>query len=87
VVRDALVAGKCVVTANKALLAQRGEELFRLAKSVGVAIAFEASVCGGLPIIRPEPANAKCYDSHPTVLFTQLLRADCRQLLHDGERQ
>jgi homoserine dehydrogenase len=52
VVREALLAGKHVVTANKALLAERGEELFALAERMGLTIAFEASVCGGIPIIR-----------------------------------
>jgi homoserine dehydrogenase len=52
VVCEALLAGKHVVTANKALLAERGEELFALAERLGLTIAFEASVCGGIPIIR-----------------------------------
>jgi homoserine dehydrogenase len=52
VVREALLAGKHVVTANKALLAERGEGLFALAERMGLTIAFEASVCGGIPIIR-----------------------------------
>jgi homoserine dehydrogenase len=52
VVRESLLAGKHVVTANKALLAERGEELFALAERMGLTIAFEASVCGGIPIIR-----------------------------------
>ena len=48
----ALAAGKPVVTANKALLAKHGPELFRAARAAGVDIFFEASVAGGLPIIR-----------------------------------
>ena len=47
----ALAAGKHVVTANKALLAAHGAELFELAKKHGVSIAFEASCGGGIPII------------------------------------
>ena len=43
--------GKHVVTANKALLAQHGNELLAAAAAKGVEIAFEASVCGGIPII------------------------------------
>ncbi len=46
-----LESGKDVVTANKALLAQHGEELFDRARSLGRTIAFEASVGGGIPII------------------------------------
>lgn len=50
-VRRALEAGKHVVTANKALLAAHGQELFALARAKGVSIAFEASCGGGIPII------------------------------------
>ncbi|MHC5089707.1 MAG: homoserine dehydrogenase, partial [Planctomycetota bacterium] len=46
-----LAAGKHVVTANKALLAERGSELFADAISAGRCIAFEASCCGGIPIV------------------------------------
>src|ERR1051325_1654157 len=48
---DALSAGKDVVTANKALLALHGPELFAAARKAGRCIAFEASVCGGIPLI------------------------------------
>ncbi len=51
VVERALAAGKDVVTANKALLAEHGDELFRLARAHGRAIAFEGSVAGGIPVI------------------------------------
>lgn len=50
-VERALRAGKAVVTANKALLAARGPELFRLAREKKTCIAFEASCGGGIPII------------------------------------
>ena len=53
IVCDALRAGKCVVTANKALMATAGEEIFRLADEAKVEVAFEASVGGGIPIIEP----------------------------------
>ncbi len=46
-----LEAGKDVVTANKALLAQHGPELFDRARALGRCIAFEAAVAGGIPII------------------------------------
>ena len=46
-VREALKAGKDVVTANKAMLAERGPELFAEARRAGRALAFEASVAGG----------------------------------------
>jgi homoserine dehydrogenase len=51
-VRGALERGKHVVTANKALLAARGDEIFRLARERGVDVYYEAAVCGGVPIIR-----------------------------------
>jgi homoserine dehydrogenase len=46
-----LEAGKDIVTANKALLAEYGPELFAVARRLGRTIAFEASVAGGIPII------------------------------------
>ena len=51
-VREALEAGKPVVTANKKLLAEAGAELFALAAEKGVDLFFGASVGGGIPIIR-----------------------------------
>jgi homoserine dehydrogenase len=51
-VRAALARGKHVVTANKALLASRGDEIFRLAREKGVDVYYEGAVCGGVPIIR-----------------------------------
>ena len=53
IVTEALKAGKYVVTANKALMATAGEEIFHLADEANVEIAFEASVGGGIPIIDP----------------------------------
>ena len=49
---DALKAGKHVVTANKALLAHHGKEIFSLAAKKGLGVGFEASVGGGIPIIK-----------------------------------
>jgi homoserine dehydrogenase len=51
-VKQALEAGKPVVTANKALLAEHGEEIYSLADARNVDICFGASVGGGIPIIR-----------------------------------
>ncbi|MBZ0274345.1 homoserine dehydrogenase [bacterium] len=51
VVLAALAAGKDVVTANKALLAGHGDEIFDAADRAGRMIGFEASVCGGIPVI------------------------------------
>jgi homoserine dehydrogenase len=51
--KRALMAGKNVVTSNKELVAAQGPELLKLAKENGVSYLFEASVGGGIPIIRP----------------------------------
>jgi homoserine dehydrogenase len=48
----ALKLGKPVVTANKALLSAHGEELFAAARKYGTNLYYEASVCGGIPIIK-----------------------------------
>jgi homoserine dehydrogenase len=49
---EAIDAGKHVVTANKALLAVHGAEIFEAARKKGVMVAFEAAVAGGIPIIK-----------------------------------
>jgi len=51
-VSDALRAGRPVVTANKQLLAQHGDELFGIAREAGVQLRFEAAVAGVIPIVR-----------------------------------
>ena len=51
-VLEAIAAGKHVVTANKALLAVHGTEIFAAAHAKGVMVAFEAAVAGGMPIIK-----------------------------------
>ena len=52
-VKRALLAGKCVCTSNKELVAKYGAELLALAKEKDINFLFEASVGGGIPIIRP----------------------------------
>ncbi len=52
VVSRALANGKQVVTANKALIAERGDELFEIAARHGTTLAYESSVAGGIPIIK-----------------------------------
>jgi len=52
VVMNAVTRGKHVVTANKALLAAHGDEIFRAARKQGVGVAFEGSVGAGIPVIR-----------------------------------
>ena len=51
-VMKAIKAGKHVVTANKALIAVHGNEIFQAAREAGVVVAFEAAVAGGIPIIK-----------------------------------
>ncbi|MCK5323652.1 MAG: homoserine dehydrogenase, partial [Desulfobulbaceae bacterium] len=48
----AIESGKHVVTANKALLSTHGREIFEAAAAKGVEVGFEASVCGGIPVIK-----------------------------------
>jgi homoserine dehydrogenase len=57
VVRDALGAGRSVVTANKALLSRRGAELEALARERGAWLRFEAAVGGGIPVLGPIAAD------------------------------
>jgi len=52
IIKDALNSSKTVVTANKALLSEKGQELFLLAQKMKVEIGYEASVGGTIPIIR-----------------------------------
>jgi homoserine dehydrogenase len=51
-VKGALMSGKSVVTANKQLMAHHGTELLDLARSRGLEVRFEASVAGGIPVLR-----------------------------------
>jgi homoserine dehydrogenase len=51
-IMEAIAQGKHVVTANKALLAKHGNEIFAAAHEKGVMVAFEAAVAGGIPIIK-----------------------------------
>jgi homoserine dehydrogenase len=55
-VKNALLKGKSVCTSNKALVADKGPELIKIAKEKNVNFFFEASVGGGIPIIRPMKA-------------------------------
>jgi homoserine dehydrogenase len=52
IIREALASGRHVITANKELLAKHGAELLQVAEENGVHLLFEASVAGGIPIIR-----------------------------------
>ncbi len=51
-VKKAITAGKAVITGNKALLAEHGQEIFHLAREKKVPVFYEAAVAGGIPIIK-----------------------------------
>ena len=69
-----LESGKDVVTANKALMAQHGGELFDRARELGRSIAFEASVAGGIPII----ANiSQCLSANQVESLRGILNGTC----------
>lgn len=73
-----LAAGKDVVTANKALLAQHGAEVFDAARRHGRAVAFEASVAGGVPIIA---ALAECLAANQVQSLQGILNGTCNFIL------
>src|SRR5919204_2826367 len=77
-VLDLLAAGKDVVTANKALLALHGAEVFDAARRHGRAIAFEASVAGGIPIIA---ALAQSLAANQIVALQGILNGTCNFIL------
>ncbi len=77
-----LEAGKDIVTANKALLAEHGPELFDKARSLGRSIAFEASVAGGIPII----ANiSQCFSANQVQSLRGILNGTSNYILTQME--
>jgi homoserine dehydrogenase len=78
VVEAALRAGKHVVTANKALLAHHGAELFAVADEVGRELAYEASVGGSIPIIR---ALKEGYVADNVVALYGIVNGTCNYIL------
>lgn len=78
VVLSLLAAGKDVVTANKALIAAHGPELFDAARKAGRTIAFEAAVAGGVPII----SNlSQCLGGNQIESLTGILNGTCNFIL------
>jgi homoserine dehydrogenase len=79
-----LESGKDVVTANKALLAEHGAEIFDRARELGRSVAFEASVAGGIPII----ANiGQCLSANQILLLEGILNGTSNFILskmHEG---
>jgi homoserine dehydrogenase len=84
---DLLAAGKHLVTANKALLAEHGAEVFEAARRHGRTVAFEASVGGGIPIIA---ALAQGLAANQVVALQGILNGTCNFILtgmsEDGYR-
>ena len=83
-VLDALNAKKCVVTANKKLLAEHGKEIFDTAEANGVDIYFGASVGGGIPIIR---VLREGLVSHDIESIHGILNGTCNYILTRMERE
>ena len=75
---DLLAAGKDVVTANKALLAEHGAEIFEAGRRHGRAIAFEASVAGGIPIIA---ALSQCLAANQIISLQGILNGTSNFIL------
>lgn len=79
-----LEAGKDVVTANKALLAEHGPELFDRARALGRCIAFEAAVAGGIPII----ANiSQCLSANQVTGLQGILNGTSNFIVHKMDDQ
>jgi len=79
-----LEAGKNVVTANKALLAEHGAQLFDRARELGRCIAFEAAVAGGIPII----ANvSQCLSANQIVALQGILNGTSNFIVHKMDEQ
>lgn len=81
-IATALRAGKDVVTANKAVLAHHGDELFALAHDVGKRLLFEASVAGAVPILQALQAGLP---AAPIEGLTGILNGTCNRILADLE--
>jgi len=79
-----LESGKNVVTANKALLAEHGPELFDRARQLGRSIAFEASVAGGIPIIA---AISECLTANQILSIHGILNGTSNFILTQMEEQ
>lgn len=83
-VSRAVDAGKSVVTANKALLAEHGEEIFRLATDRRAPVFFEAAVAGGIPIIK---ALRESFVGNHIVAIHGLLNGTCNYILSRMESE
>ena len=82
--KRALLAGKSVVTSNKEVVANFGAELLEIAREKGVAYLFEASVGGGIPIIRP---MWQCLAANEITSVAGILNGTCNYILTKMERE
>ncbi len=82
--KKALLAGKSVVTSNKEVVASFGAELIDTARKNGVGYFFEASVGGGIPIIRP---MWQCLASNKIVSVAGILNGTCNYILTKMEKE
>ena len=78
-VRKCLLAGKSVVTSNKELVAAKGAELIKIAESNNVNFLFEASVGGGIPVLRP---MAQCLSANEITEFSGILNGTTNFILN-----
>ena len=83
-VKASLLAGKHVVTSNKALVAAHGTELLAIAKEKNVNFFFEASVGGGIPIIRP---LYRCLKGEKIVEITGILNGTTNYILSKMDKE
>ena len=81
---EALKQGKPVITANKALLADHGEEIYRTARENGTGIYYEAAVGGGIPILRSQRAGL--IGNHIESIYG-ILNGTCNYILTRMERE
>ncbi len=76
--------GKMVVTANKALLAEHGHDIFRLSREKQIPIAFEASVGGGIPVIK---ALRESYAANNFSRIAGIVNGTCNYILTEMEKK
>ena len=93
IMRDAIKAGKHVVTANKAVVSKFGPMLFKKARAAGVSVGFEASVCGSIPILRtimdslPNPISniVGILNGSTNYILTKMTEQDYGEALRDAQ--
>ncbi len=82
--KKALLAGKSVITSNKEVVASCGAELLSIARSNNIGYLFEASVGGGIPIIRP---MWQCLAANKIIRIAGILNGTCNYILTKMEKE